>query len=276
MLEIPEVVTIAKQLNEAVRGKTINKVIAGYTEHKLAWYNGKPEQCSDWLNNKVIGETRAVGGIIEIAIDNCLLLLSDGVNLRYLEKTESCPGKHQLYLQFSDDSCLVAVVQMYGGICCYDGKPDNKYYLLALSKPSPLSDNFSEDYFHSLTVSPEYLKLSAKAFLATEQRIPGLGNGVLQDILFKASIHPKRKMSSLTIKEIDKLFYSLKSTLQEMTKEGGRNNEKDLFGKVGNYKVIMSKKTVNNPCPVCSTLIKKDNYLGGAVYFCPKCQKLEK
>lgn|GEM_PF-2077218 len=30
-----------------------------------------------------------------------------------------------------------------------------------------------------------------KAFLATEQRIPGLGNGVLQDILWTARIHPK-------------------------------------------------------------------------------------
>jgi len=276
MLEIPEVVTIAKQLNETVREKTICKVIAGYTEHKLAWYNGKPEHYSDWLTDKVIGKTRAVGGIIEISIDNYFLLLSDGVNLRYFEKNESCPEKHQLYLQFSDDTFLVAIVQMYGGICCYNGKPDNKYYSLALSKPSLLSDDFSEDYFHSLTDNPEFLKLSAKAFLATEQRIPGLGNGVLQDILFNAQIHPKRKVSSLSTIETDKLFHSIKATLVEMTEKGGRDVERDLWGKTGNYKVILSKKTVNTPCPVCSTQIKKETYLGGAVYFCPKCQKLEK
>jgi formamidopyrimidine-DNA glycosylase len=43
--------------------------------------------------------------------------------------------------------------------------------------------------------------LSAKAFLATEQRIPGLGNGVLQDILFTAGIHPKRKMAAISEEE---------------------------------------------------------------------------
>lgn len=36
------------------------------------------------------------------------------------------------------------------------------------------------------------LKLTAKTFLAAEQRIPGLGNGVLQGILFQACIYLKR------------------------------------------------------------------------------------
>ena len=36
------------------------------------------------------------------------------------------------------------------------------------------------------------LKLTAKTFLAAERRIPGLGNGVLQGILFQACIYLKR------------------------------------------------------------------------------------
>lgn len=36
-----------------------------------------------------------------------------------------------------------------------------------------------------------------KAFLAAEQRFPGIGNGVLQDILLESGIHPKRKISTL-------------------------------------------------------------------------------
>jgi hypothetical protein len=39
---------------------------------------------------------------------------------------------------------------------------------------------------HASKLGQEVKKLSLKALLATEQRIPGLGNGVLQDILFKA------------------------------------------------------------------------------------------
>ncbi|MPN41800.1 Formamidopyrimidine-DNA glycosylase [bioreactor metagenome] len=64
-------------------------------------------------------------------------------------------------------------------------------------------------------------KLSVKALLATEQRIPGLGNGSLQDILFNARIHPKKKVTTLTDNEKEQLFYSIKATLQEMVDKGG-------------------------------------------------------
>lgn len=72
---------------------------------------------------------------------------------------------------------------------------------------------------------------SLKAFLATEQRIPGLGNGVLQDILYEAGMHPKRKLKSLSDTDIKTLYDSVKGTLKVMTDSGGRDTEKDLAGK---------------------------------------------
>jgi formamidopyrimidine-DNA glycosylase len=119
------------------------------------------------------------------------------------------------------------------------------------------------------------LKQSAKAFLATKQRIPGLGNGVLQDILFNARVHPKRKMSTLTDKEMSTLFDSVKNTLFEMTAKGGRDTERDLFGCSGGYRTILSAKTIDNPCPVCGGKIVREAYLGGNIYYCPECQKLD-
>ena len=117
-------------------------------------------------------------------------------------------------------------------------------------------------------------KLSVKAFVATKQRIPGLGNGVLQDILFHARIHPKRKMDTLTVEEYEKLYGAVKDTLLAMTVKGGRDTEKDLFGCNGGYKTILSSKTKELPCPVCGGQIKKEAYLGGSVYYCPVCQPL--
>jgi formamidopyrimidine-DNA glycosylase len=55
---------------------------------------------------------------------------------------------------------------------------------------------------------------------------------------------------------------------------GGRDTEKDFFGHNGRYKTILSKNTVKNPCPNCGNKIVKEQYLGGAVYFCPSCQVL--
>ena len=55
-----------------------------------------------------------------------------------------------------------------------------------------------------------------EAFLATEQTIPGLGNGVLQDILYNARIHPKTRIHSLSAGQKEELYHQIKSTLQEM------------------------------------------------------------
>ena len=84
----------------------------------------------------------------------------------------------------------------------------------------------------------EKKNISAKAFLATEQRIPGLGNGVLQDILFHAKLHPKRKIFSLSDIEKATLFRSLKNTLQAMADGGGRDTETDFLGDKGRYRPV--------------------------------------
>lgn len=69
-----------------------------------------------------------------------------------------------------------------------------------------------------------------------EQRIPGLGNGILQDILFHAKINPKREIGSLTSPNKSALLQPIKRTLKSMVLQGGRDNETDLFGKPGNYR----------------------------------------
>ncbi|MBN1367852.1 MAG: hypothetical protein JW967_07985 [Dehalococcoidales bacterium] len=164
---------------------------------------------------------------------------------------------------------------MYGGLGAFpEGGLDNPYYKVAKEKPSPLSTEFDRAYFDTLVSTSELRKLSLKAFLATEQRIPGLGNGVLQDILFNAELHPKKKVSTLTAAEKTSLFNAVRNTLFSMASKGGRDTELDLFGNPGSYQTILSKNTVNKPCPICGTLIKKEAYMGGSIYYCEKCQRL--
>jgi len=97
-----------------------------------------------------------------------------------------------------------------------------------------------------------------------------------QDILWTAKIHPKRKMSTLSEDELKEMYKSLKNVLMDMMVQGGRDTERDLFGNHGGYKTILSKKTVGKPCPICNTIIKKEAYLGGSIYYCPSCQNLNK
>ena len=274
MIELPEAAVLAKQINETVVGKKIKNVIAAQTPHKLAWYFGDPQEYKSLLTGKVISEATSYGGQVEITAGNAKLLFSEGVNLRYYNKGEERPDKHQLLLEFDDVSSLVGWVQMYGGLSAFpEGENDNKYYHIAKEKPSPLSSDFGEDYFKSL-FDEETAKLSLKAFLATEQRIPGLGNGVLQDILFNAKMHAKKKVGTLNAADKHVLFGSIKNTFSEMTVRGGRDTESDLLGKPGVYKTKLNKNTLGQPCPICGTLIKKEAYLGGSIYYCAGCQSL--
>jgi formamidopyrimidine-DNA glycosylase len=274
MIELPEAAVLAKQINETVVGKRIANVVAGHTPHKLAWYFGDPQEYKGLLTGKVVSGAASYGGQVEITAGKAKLLFSDGMSLRYYNRGAKLPDKHQLLIEFDDGSSLIGWVQMYGGLSAFpEGKNDNKYYLIAKEKPFPLSADFGEDYFKSL-FDEGTAKLSLKAFLATGQRIPGLGNGVLQDILFNAKMHPKKRVGTLSAAGEKVLFGSIKNTLSEMTVKGGRDTENDLWGKPGGYKTKLSKNTIGQPCPVCGTLIKKEAYLGGSIYYCARCQKM--
>lgn len=273
MLEIPESNTIAKQLNQTIKGKIISWVKANQSPHSFAWYFGDPDGYDELLSGKTVGVTHAFAGIVEIEAEDCRIVLHDGASPRYYDDLGKVPEKHQLYIEFDDKSALVCTVQMYGGLLAFrEGVNSNPYYLAAKEKPSPLSDEFNYDYFLSLRTEKTD-KLSAKAFLATEQRIPGLGNGVLQDILFNAGIHPKHKMLNVSESEYKNLFYAVKNTLREMSEQGGRDTEKDIFGKEGGYKTLLSKKTLFSPCPKCGYELHKGSYMGGTIYYCENCQR---
>jgi formamidopyrimidine-DNA glycosylase len=276
LLEIPEAFTLANQLNETVRGKTVACAAANQSPHKFTWYFGDPEDYPQKLGGRSIDGADAQGGNVELRLGDMRLLLQDGVNLRFLAAGESVPKKHQLCLRFEDDSLLCATVSMYGGIAAFrEGENDNPYYLVAKEKPSPLGDGFDAAYFESLCSGyASFSKLSAKAFLATEQRIPGLGNGVLQDLLWRAKIHPKRKMGSLSDQELSGLYRSIKQTLAAMAEGGGRDTERDLFGRQGGYRTVLSRNTYALPCPVCGGALYKEAYLGGSIYYCALCQGL--
>jgi formamidopyrimidine-DNA glycosylase len=274
MYEIPEAAVIARQLNESIVSRKIVRVVAAQNPHKFAWYTGDPAHYPAYLTGKQLGNSLAFGGMVQTEAEDYRLLFSEGINLRLIPSLAEEPAKHQLLLELDDGSALVASVAMYGAVGCFPpGANDNPYYLMALEKPGPLSADFDADYFAAL-FRPDCEKLSFKAFLATEQRIPGLGNGVLQDILFQARLHPRRKVASLDTAGRQALYQTLRGTLQAMLAGGGRDTERDLFGRPGGYRTLMSKNTAGQPCPVCSAVIQKESYLGGSVYFCPACQPL--
>lgn len=280
MIEIPEAIVLANQLEHQLRGKRIVGVAAGVTPHKYAWFYGERDSYPELVCEATISGAISRGGFVEIDAGMARILFSEGMSIRFHEAGDAPAAKHQLLLRFGDGSALSAAAQMYGGVGIVPAGPhgaatlDNPYYASSLSKPSPLSSAFDERYFFSL-LEGELGTLSAKAFLATEQRIPGLGNGVLQDILFEAGVHPRfqvREFGGPNDARAKRLLAALKSTLAQMAAAGGRDTERDIYGAQGGYETRMSRFSVGTPCPACGEPIQKQSYMGGSVYFCSQCQ----
>ncbi len=277
MIEAPEAICLARQLNETIKGKRVTYVLVRHTPHKFTFSCGNPDEYPEMLQDKIVGESCAYGGMVQVNAGDVKLVFTDGANLRYYAPGAKLPDKHQLLVGFEDESCIIVSVRMYGGILCFAGDSFdgglNAYYSCARTKPQVMSDAFTKEYFLGLINAGDVQNKSAKAFLATDQMIPGLGNGVLQDILYNARVHPKTKIATLSVRQREELYHHVKDTTCEMLEKGGRSSEKDLFDRKGGYISYLSKDTVGTHCLRCGDTILKENYMGGSIYYCNTCQK---
>lgn len=275
MVELPETYVLAGQIDKTLVGKTILCAAANTSPHKFAWFSGDPAAYNEKLAGRKITASRpgtgyTCGGNTEISCEDALLVISTPI--RYHAPGEKLPAKHQLCLIFDDQSAMTCTVRMWGAMLCYEIDENGRAIGLEANRnPTPLEPEFDENYFEKLIAGADK-KLSAKAFLATEQRIPGLGNGVLRDILFNARVNPKTRLEKLSDSRLADIYRAVKDTLANMAAKGGRDTEKDLFCRDGGYKTILSDKTFGTPCPACGSAFVREAYLGGTIYYCPTCQ----
>ncbi|MCL4419461.1 endonuclease VIII [Patescibacteria group bacterium] len=271
MIELPEALTIAKQISKDLKGKKIKYGNRGNSPHKFAFYNHSPEEYESILTGKTIGDSKGYGSLILTAIDpEYILILGGGGEKIILQQSEkTIPKKYQLLLQFEDDTYLTVTVQGWG-FTQLKGKSE-----IGNGGVSPISDEFTFEYFQRLFDDlREDDPRSAKYFIISKPGIWGVGNGYSQDILFRAKIHPRRRIIELTEYEKSALYEAIKDTMSQAVKLGGRDDESDLYNNKGGYKRILDSRTNGTPCQECGTTIEKISFLGGASYFCPNCQIL--
>lgn len=271
MIEIPEAIILAKQIEMELKGKRIKRITSGNSED----YDDNNFRMS--FRGKTVEGAQGYGGKLHIGLSgDSGLWFADGINIRY-NKTGKSPKKYPtLLIEFDDASYLSFSVSLYGFFEGYTGRLEGwmaGYMGVATDRPQVDSEEFNEEYFFEILKPLNHEKYTAKSFLATEQRIPGLGNGVLQDILFNAGISPKRSLSTMSHSDFTDLYRSIKNTIHEMIDQGGRDVEKDIYGKSGGYKTRISRLTYQSPCFKCCGEIVRESYLGGNVYYCSSCQK---
>lgn len=270
MIELPEANVLAKQFSQYLLGKRVLDVVAAYTPHKFTFFSGDSALYGQRFRGHTLTGARAYGGQVEVEFEDQALLFNDGPFFVLTVPGEEAPARHQLQIAFEDGTKLSVTTRMYAGMPAYTlGEYDNGYYLVAVEKPNPLTDAFDAAYFEGIRAAAKP-NLSVKALLATEQRIPGLGNGVLQDILLAAGLRPMRKLKDVNDVQAERLFHCVKDKLSEMTALSGRDTERDLTGNPGGYHVLMNSKAMY--CAMCGGPVTRKAYLGGNVYFCEHCQ----
>jgi formamidopyrimidine-DNA glycosylase len=279
MIEMPEAVTLASQMNTALAGKTIARFARGPLVHKFLWLNRPEEEYQAISSGRTITGASSFGRSVYLHLgQQALIWWGDfGGRILYHPPDQPLPSKFHLVWDFSDGSHLTYALQMWGGVRLLEASEfgDRPH---AEAGVQPLSPEFTfERLDEMLDAYPEKTSKGVKGFLVatgyvTPNCINGLGNAYVQDILFRAGLDPRRKTPTLAADQRRKLYDAIQQIMQQAIALGGRDDERDLFDQPGRYVRLMDSRAVGVPCPACGAPIQKIAYLGGACYLCAHCQ----
>ncbi len=116
-----------------------------------------------------------------------------------------------------------------------------------------------------------------KATILDQSIICGLGNIYADESLFAAKVHPKRKSSTITKKEAEKILIAARNVMQKSIDSGGSTMATYVKadGTKGDYleKFAQVFRCEGKPCPRCGEKIIKIKVAGRGTHLCPHCQK---
>jgi formamidopyrimidine-DNA glycosylase len=277
MIELPEAHVISQQITAELQGKRIRSAVRGNTPHKFAFYTAEPEGYARTLRGLTVGAAEARASCLIVAMEPgwAVVLGDGGERILYHPSAATLPKKHHFLLEFEDDTYLSVAIQGWGAVQMVPRDQVATETFARARRPMPLDDSFTLTYLRELLgdISPE-VALSIKAAVISKPGICGVGNGYLQDILYHARLHPRRRAGTLTAAELKALHKSARLVIRQATRAGGRDTERDLYGAPGRYVRLLDARTVGQPCPACQTPFEKISFLGGSCYFCPTCQPL--
>lgn len=271
MPELPEIVVLSKQMRREVVGKTIAEVKVFQPKN----LNISVEDFLDKIVGRRIFSVKDRGKWLFVALSGDLSLLINlgmGGDLLRFKSSNVLPKKYKFKMEFTDGSGFTIDFFWFGYIHLVAQESLQKHKMTGELGLSPLDDDFTLEYWKGLLSGR---RGRVKFFLINQRRVAGIGNVYVQDILFKARLHPHRNINTLTDKKVEQLYASMREVLTKSVEKGGLAYERDFYGNKGGFSeedFLVAYKT-GKPCPLCSTLIKKIRTGSTASYICPKCQK---
>lgn len=272
MAELPEITKLTRQMRETLRGKTFQTLTL--LQEKCA--NISSEEFQKRIEGASIVDIRNKGKWIITTLsngENILLSLGMGADILFFDHEKNEADKYQIKVLFRDGTGYTARFWWFGKfLLVSDGElasePNTKDIAI-----DPFDKSFTLDYFSSLLKGK---KTQVKAFLMNQKNVGGIGNMYMHDILFKARLHPQKKISDMDGDEIRLLYDSINGILNLSREKGTFSYESDFFGQKGGFTMeyFLVGYKENQPCPVCGETIISIKTGSTSSFICPACQKV--
>jgi formamidopyrimidine-DNA glycosylase len=269
--ELPEVETLACQLNHLLSGKR-------FAEPTVLWSGSLAQPSAEELVKELPGRRiRSIdrrGKFIRFHLSDGLSLL---VHLRMSGHLQVCSTSDladpyaRVIMPLTDGQSLVfSDTRKFGRMWL----TQDPLQLLCSLGPEPLADEFTIDTLAKI-LRPH--RGALKPLLLNQRVLAGLGNIYTDEILFRAGLHPLRPANGLQQTEVEDLHSSIRAVLQRAVSCRGTTLEderyRDAEGRPGdNAANLCVYQRDGEPCPACGTVIGRMIVGGRGTHYCPRCQ----
>ena len=275
MPELPEVETIARGVDERLRGDRIDTT---WFSEKPEPFKSSPQLMASELPGRRIERVYRVGKHIVFDLAHgkapgLQWIVHLGMTGRLLVADAETPiplHTHGILHLASGRELRFVDPRRFGRMELH-GIPTKKTAPFAGTGQEPF--NISPDQFAAL-FRPR--RTSIKAALLNQKLLHGVGNIYADESLFRDGIRPRRMARHLKRAELDRLHASLQSVLKEAISLGGSSvsDYVDAAGVAGffqlEHRVYLR---TGQPCLVCGTPIRRIVLAGRGTHYCPHCQR---
>jgi formamidopyrimidine-DNA glycosylase len=275
MPELPEVETIARGVNERLRGDRI--VEAWFGSHTQPFKNSPVEQAAG-LEGRIILAVRRVGKHIVCDLGEAAdqaptaqWIVHLGMTGRLLVTTPDGPVAPHTHARLS--------LQSGREMRFVDPRRFGRLEFRELSRAPAFAGPGSEPTTISIEDFAQLFrgrKLAIKAALLNQTLLHGVGNIYADESLFRAGIRPRRMAGRIKRTELVRLHRALQEVLSHAIALGGSSvsDYVDANGVRGffqlEHRVYLR---TGQPCLVCGTPIRRILLAGRGTHFCPICQR---
>jgi len=274
MPELPEVETIKNTLKELV----IDKEIQDVTIH---WPNiiKKPDDTELFrmmLKGQTFRDLGRKGKFILFYLDDYVLVSHLRMEGKYQVTPPDDPVDKHTHVIFSctdGEELRYHDVRKFGTMHLFLKGEEFIHPPLNKLGPDPFENHFTFDYFYKKMKKTDRF---VKIVLLDQAIVSGLGNIYVDEILFKAGVHPLSRASKLTKKEIRSIYEGCIETIDAAVKLGGTTirsyvNSQGEMGMFQQNLFVYGQE--DEPCQHCGQLILKMKVGGRGTHVCPACQK---